>query len=76
MPPFGGFLEHVPRGDPGLGRPKTCWKDYTFFLAFEHLQAPKEKLESVTGERGAWVSLLKILRPDDKVVETGELEYF
>ncbi|XP_061650947.1 uncharacterized protein wdr25 isoform X3 [Phyllopteryx taeniolatus] len=45
------------------GRPRTCWRDYVFRLAWERLRIPWEEPDEVAGEREVWPSLLKLLPP-------------
>jgi len=45
------------------GKPRTCWRDYVFRLAWECLGVPPEELEEVAGDRDVWASLLKLLPP-------------
>lgn len=56
VPPVGG------RGE----RPIICWKDYVSYLASELLGVPLDELESIAGDRDAWVSFLGLLllQPD------------
>ena len=55
-----------PTGRRPRGRPRTRWRDYISRLAWERLGVPQNELESVAGEREAWVGLLGQLplRPD------------
>ncbi|KAK0132400.1 Craniofacial development protein 2 [Merluccius polli] len=48
------------------GRPRTRWRDYVSWLAWERLGIPQEELDEVAGEREVWASLLRLLplRPD------------
>ncbi|KAK3556755.1 hypothetical protein QTP70_016699 [Hemibagrus guttatus] len=66
MPP-GRLPEEVfracPTGKRLRGRPRTCWRDYVFWLAWERLGVPPEELEEVSGEREVWASLLRLLPP-------------
>uniref|UniRef100_A0A8C2WQN1 THAP domain-containing protein 1 n=1 Tax=Cyclopterus lumpus TaxID=8103 RepID=A0A8C2WQN1_CYCLU len=41
----------------------TRWRDYISRLALERLGIPQNELESVAGEREAWVGLLNLLPP-------------
>ncbi|KAK3525927.1 hypothetical protein QTP70_010995 [Hemibagrus guttatus] len=43
-----------PTGKRPRGRPRTCWRDYVFRLAWERLGVPPEELEKVTREREVW----------------------
>lgn len=52
MPPgclLGEFL--CPTGRKPQGRPRICWRDYVFGLAYKHLCSPLEELleEEVVG---------------------------
>ena len=49
-----------PTGRMPLGRPRTCWKDYTSHRAREHLGVPQEKLENIAGERHICAILLNL----------------
>ena len=52
-----------PTGRRPRGRPRTRWRDYISRLAWERLGVPQNELESVAGEREAWVGLLGRLPP-------------
>uniref|UniRef100_A0A8C2ZPF1 Reverse transcriptase domain-containing protein n=1 Tax=Cyclopterus lumpus TaxID=8103 RepID=A0A8C2ZPF1_CYCLU len=52
-----------PTGRRPRGRPRTRWRDYISRLALERLGIPQNELESVAGEREAWVGLLNPLPP-------------
>uniref|UniRef100_A0A8C2ZC47 Reverse transcriptase domain-containing protein n=1 Tax=Cyclopterus lumpus TaxID=8103 RepID=A0A8C2ZC47_CYCLU len=52
-----------PTGRRPRGRPRTRWRDYISRLALERLGIPQNELESVAGEREAWVGLLNLLPP-------------
>ncbi|KAK3537395.1 hypothetical protein QTP70_008853 [Hemibagrus guttatus] len=43
------------------GRPRTRWRDYVSRLTWECLGIPPEELEEVSGVRGVWASLLRLL---------------
>uniref|UniRef100_A0A3B3UK72 Ig-like domain-containing protein n=1 Tax=Poecilia latipinna TaxID=48699 RepID=A0A3B3UK72_9TELE len=45
------------------GRPRTHWRDYVSWLAWEHLKLPLEELEEVAGEREVLASLHRLLLP-------------
>ncbi|KAK3517831.1 hypothetical protein QTP70_021018 [Hemibagrus guttatus] len=60
MPPGrlpGEVFRACPTGKRPRGRPRTCWRDYAFRLAWERLGVPPEELEEVTGEREDAASL-------------------
>lgn len=57
------MFQTCPTGRRPQDRPRTCWRDYSFQLAWEHLSVPLEELEEVTGEMEAWVSLLRLPPP-------------
>lgn len=72
MSPFGSVPGTSHRH---LGKHRTCWRDYVFCLAWESFGVPQGELESVTGERDVWVSLLDMLPPGPNcgyVVEDGK----
>ena len=50
-----------PTGGRPWGRPRTHWSDYVTRLAWERLGILPVELEEVSGEREAWVSLLRQL---------------
>jgi len=52
-----------PTGRRPRGRPRTRWRDYISWLAWECLGIPQNELESVAGEREVWVDLLGLLPP-------------
>lgn len=57
MPPGRLPLEvfwHVQQG--GEGRPRTGFRDYIAYLAWEHLRNPHEELEYIAEERDVWVN--------------------
>ena len=72
---FGHLIRMPPQRHPGevfwarptgrrpLGRPRTSWREYVSWLAWEHLGIPLEELDKVAGERGDWASLLRLLPP-------------
>lgn len=47
-------------------RPRTCWRDYTFRLAWERPGLPDEELESVACEREARNTLLSLASDKQK----------
>ncbi|KAK3514900.1 hypothetical protein QTP70_034583, partial [Hemibagrus guttatus] len=54
MPPGrlpGEVFRACPTGKRPRGRPRTCWRDYVFRLAWERLGVPPEELEEVARER-------------------------
>ncbi|KAK3564038.1 hypothetical protein QTP86_006949 [Hemibagrus guttatus] len=54
MPPGhlpGEVFRAFPIGKRPRGKPRTCWRDYVFRLAWERLGVPPEELEEVTRER-------------------------
>ncbi|KAK3513052.1 hypothetical protein QTP70_000210 [Hemibagrus guttatus] len=54
MPPGrlpGEVFRACPTGNRPRGRPRTCWRDYVFRLAWECLGVPLEELEEVARER-------------------------
>ncbi|KAK3565106.1 hypothetical protein QTP86_033155, partial [Hemibagrus guttatus] len=54
MPPGhlpGEVFRACPTGKRPRGRPRTCWRDYVFQLAWERLGVPPEELEEVARER-------------------------
>ena len=56
-PPFGG----VPVSPPGRRprhRPRTRWRDYISWLAWDHLGIPRDEFEEVAGERDGCAALL------------------
>ncbi|KAK3507766.1 hypothetical protein QTP70_000218 [Hemibagrus guttatus] len=66
MPPGrlpGEVFRACPTGKRPRGRPRTCWRDYAFRLAWERLGVPPEELEEVAREREVWASLLRLLPP-------------
>ncbi|KAK3542066.1 hypothetical protein QTP86_011367 [Hemibagrus guttatus] len=66
MPPGrlpGEVFRACPTGKRPRGRPRTCWRDYVFRLAWERLGVPPEELEEVAREREVWASLLRLLPP-------------
>lgn len=46
-----------------LGRPRTQWKHYISWLAWEHLDVPPDKLEEVVMKRVVWANLPRLLPP-------------
>ena len=50
-----------PTGRRPRGRPRTRWRDYICFLAWESLRIPQSELADVAGEKEVWVPLLKLL---------------
>ncbi|KAK3527104.1 hypothetical protein QTP86_010820 [Hemibagrus guttatus] len=66
MPPGhlpGEVFRACPTGKRPRGRPRTRWRDYVSWLAWEHPRVPPEELEEVSGEREVWASLLRLLPP-------------
>ncbi|KAK3528856.1 hypothetical protein QTP70_011737 [Hemibagrus guttatus] len=64
MPPGrlpGEVFRACPTGKRPRGRPRTHWRDYVSWLAWERLRVPPEELEEVSGEREVWASLLRLL---------------
>ncbi|KAK3520692.1 hypothetical protein QTP70_030558, partial [Hemibagrus guttatus] len=54
MPPGrlpGEVFRACPTGKRPRGRPRTRWRDYVSWLAWERLRVPPEELEEVSGER-------------------------
>jgi len=51
----------MPPGRRLRGRTRTLWRDYISHLDWEHLRTPQEELESVSGARNVWVSLINLL---------------
>ncbi|KAK3558314.1 hypothetical protein QTP86_014701, partial [Hemibagrus guttatus] len=66
MPPGrlpGEVFRACPTGKRPQERPRTRWRDYVSWLAWERLEVPPEELEEVSGEREVWASLLRLLPP-------------
>ncbi|PWA16842.1 hypothetical protein CCH79_00012754 [Gambusia affinis] len=59
----GEVFQACPTGRRPKGRPRTRWRDYVSWLAWERLGIPPEELEQVAGEREVCASLLKLLPP-------------
>lgn len=38
-------------------RPRTCWRDYIYHMAWECLGIPQEELEDVAEEKDIWAAL-------------------
>ncbi|KAK3553138.1 hypothetical protein QTP86_031724 [Hemibagrus guttatus] len=60
MPPGrlpGEVFRACPTGKRPRGRPRTRWRDYVSWLAWERLRVPPEELEEVSGEREDLVKL-------------------
>ena len=69
MPPGrlpGEVFQAHPAGRRPKGRPRTRWRDYISWLAWERLGIPQSELVDVARERNVWGSLLELLplRPD------------
>jgi len=56
-------FQALPTGRRPRGRPRTRWRDYISQLAWGRLGILRNELQSVAGEREAWVSLLGLLPP-------------
>ena len=57
--PLWAFWARLTRRRP-WGRPRTHWRHYISWLAFEHVSIPLEELE-VVQQREVWASLLRLL---------------
>ncbi|KAK3525741.1 hypothetical protein QTP70_007388 [Hemibagrus guttatus] len=66
MPPGrlpGEVFRACPTGKRPQGRPRTCWRDYVFRLAWERLGVPPEELEEVAREREHSRDELRYIKP-------------
>ncbi|KAK3529813.1 hypothetical protein QTP86_006010 [Hemibagrus guttatus] len=66
MPPGhlpGEVFRACPTGKRPRGRPRTRWRDYVFWLAWERLGVPPEELEEVAREREVTVQTKSGSRP-------------
>ncbi|KAF7663362.1 hypothetical protein LDENG_00212460 [Lucifuga dentata] len=45
------------------GRPRTRWRDYISWLAWECLGVPQKELEGLAKDREVWAGLLNLLPP-------------
>ena len=60
----GEVFWECPSGRRTQGIPRTRWGDYISWLVREHLGVPPEELVEVVGERGVWISLLRLFPCD------------
>ena len=71
MPPGrlpGEVFSACPTGRRPPGRPRTRWRDYVSWLAWERLWILPEELDEVAEGREVWASLLRLL-PHDPAID-------
>ncbi|KAL3063618.1 hypothetical protein OYC64_000034 [Pagothenia borchgrevinki] len=60
---IGEVFQARPAGKRPRGRPRTRWRDYISWLAWERLGIPQSELVDVARERNVWGSLLELIPP-------------